>query len=257
MSACAKAIRNVTLELGGKSAIMVFDDVDVELAVEWVMFGIFWTNGQICSATSRLLVHESIAERFTSRLVEEAKKIYIGAPCENLGRKGMLGPIVSAPQYQRVRAHIQGALDQGAELLCGGVERPAHLSKGYFVAPTILRVNSSMNIWRDEVFGPVLCVTTFSNEAEALRMAHDSDYGLAAAVMTNDAARQKRLGKALRVGVVWIQCSQPAFVEAPWGGLKKSGIGRELGPNGIDNYLEVKQVTHWLPNEKWGWYFQE
>eukprot|EP00244_Chara_vulgaris_P001460 TRINITY_DN1232_c0_g1_i3.p1 TRINITY_DN1232_c0_g1~~TRINITY_DN1232_c0_g1_i3.p1 ORF type:complete len:506 (+),score=91.76 TRINITY_DN1232_c0_g1_i3:131-1648(+) len=251
MRAVAKELRPVTLELGGKSAMIVFDDVDIDKTVEWAMFGAFWTNGQICSATSRLLLHESIAERFLSRLVEWTKTIKITDP---LSQGCRLGPVVNATQYKKVMVYIDKAKEEGALLLCGG-KRPAHLPQGYYVEPTVFAgVEPHMQIWREEVFGPVLSVKTFRTEDEAIRLANDSVYGLAAAVMSDDRDRCRRVSEALQVGIVWLNCSQPCFTEAPWGGRKRSGFGRELGEWGLENYLSVKQVTEYTSKESWGWY---
>lgn len=255
MSSSSKFIRNTTLELGGKSPIIVFDDVELDKAVEWVMFGCFWTNGQICSATSRLLVQESIADRFLARLAEAAKAIPVVdvTAKENLEKTGLLGPVVSKAQHERVLGYINGAVKEGARVIAGG-RRPEQHSKGYFIEPTILSVTPSMTVWKEEVFGPVLSVTTFKDEKQAMELAHDTEYGLGGAVLSSNKDVCQRVSKALRAGIVWVNCSQPCFVEAPWGGMKRSGIGRELGPWGLDNYLEVKQITTYTSDQPWSWY---
>jgi betaine-aldehyde dehydrogenase len=157
-------------------------------------------------------------------------------------------------QYERVLKFVSNARNEGATVLCGGV-RPEHLKKGYFVEPAIVsNVTTSMEIWREEVFGPALCVKTFSTEDEAIQLANDSQYGLAGAVLSNDLERCDRVSKAFQAGIVWVNCSQPCFCQAPWGGTKRSGFGRELGEWGLENYLSVKQVTQYISDEPWGWY---
>ncbi|KAK8671296.1 hypothetical protein V6N13_037894 [Hibiscus sabdariffa] len=251
MTAAAQVVKPVSLELGGKSPIIVFEDVDLDKAAEWTAFGCFWTNGQICSATSRLIVHENIAKEFLDRLVKWVKNIKISDPLEEGCR---LGPVVSAGQYEKILKFISTAKREGATILTGGV-RPKHLKKGYFVEPTIITdVTTSMQIWREEVFGPVLCVKTFRTEEEALELANDTPYGLGSAVISNDLERCDRISKAIQAGIVWINCSQPCFCQAPWGGNKRSGFGRDLGEWGLDNYLSVKQVTRYVSDEPWGWY---
>ncbi|KWF98412.1 aldehyde dehydrogenase [Burkholderia cepacia] len=253
MAAAAKDIKRVSLELGGKSPLIVFDDCDIEKAVEWVMFGIFWNQGQVCSATSRVLVHEHIYPQFLDRLVAEAKKITIG---DGLNKGVLLGPLVSALQHERVGAAVEKAVADGATVVTGG-GRPVGLEAGYFFEPTVLtNVPMSSSAWTDEIFGPVVCVRAFSSENEAVTIANNTRFGLAAAVMTKDMDRAERVAAALRAGVVWINCSQPTFTEAPWGGYKQSGIGRELGHWGFDNYLETKQVTSYVSEEPWGWYIK-
>ncbi|KAK9119593.1 hypothetical protein Scep_017686 [Stephania cephalantha] len=251
MTAAAQLVKPVSLELGGKSPIVVFEDADLDKAAEWVTFGCFWTNGQICSATSRLLVHENIADEFQQKLINWAKNIKISDPLEEGCR---LGPIVSAGQYEKVTEMISTAKSEGATILFGGA-RPQHLKKGFFVEPTIITdINTSMEIWREEVFGPVLCVKKFSTEDEAIELSNDTRYGLAAAVISKDLDRCDRMVKAFNAGIVWVNCSQPCFCEAPWGGNKHSGFGRELGEWGLDNYMSVKQVTQYISNDPWGWY---
>ena len=249
MQAGAQAIKTVSLELGGKSPFLVFEDADLEAAVEWIMFGIFWNQGQVCSATSRLFVQESLAPRLLERLAAEAQRIPIG---NGLDEGVKLGPLVSAPQRQRVESFVQQAVSDGGRLVTGG-GRPR--DKGYFYQPTILAdLPESSTAWREEIFGPVLCVATFKSEDEAVERANDSPYGLAAAVMSADTARCERVARALEAGIVWINCSQPTFTEAPWGGMKESGVGRELGTWGLENYLETKQVTAYNSKDPWGWY---
>lgn len=246
MTAAAQLVKPVSLELGGKSPLIVFEDVDLDKAAEWAIFGCFWTNGQICSATSRLIVHESIATEFLNRMVKWIKNIKISDPLEEGCR---LGPVVSEGQYEKILKFVSNAKSEGATILTGG-SRPEHLKKGFFVEPTIITdVTTSMQIWKEEVFGPVLCVKTFSTEEEAIDLANDTIYGLGAAVISNDLERCERVTKAFKAGIVWVNCSQPCFTQAPWGGIKRSGFGRELGEWGLDNYLSVKQVTQYISDE--------
>ncbi len=240
MAAAAQSIKNVSLELGGKSPFIVFADADVEAAVEWTMFGIFWNQGQVCSATSRLLVEESLAPRLIERLVGEARKIRIG---DGFAPGTLLGPLVSSGQHRKVTGFVDRARAAGLALATGG-GRPAGFDRGYFFEPTIFTdVPVDAEIWREEVFGPVLVTRTFRTEEEAVRLANDSRFGLAAAVMSSDVERARRVARRLRAGIVWVNCSQPTFSQAPWGGMKESGIGRELGVWGLENYLEVQQIT--------------
>lgn len=253
MAAAARDIKRVSLELGGKSPFIVFDDARIDDAVEWILFGVFWNQGQVCSATSRVLIHEAIYDKLLDRLIAETRKIKIGAGTE---QGVLLGPLVSQKQLDRVLGYIESARADGATIRCGG-KRPAGLDAGYFLEPTILtEVPLDSAAWREEIFGPVLCVRPFKDEAEALRLANDSVFGLAGAVMSADAARAERVAAKLRAGVVWINCSQPTFTEAPWGGFKRSGIGRELGKWGLDAYLEVKQITRYASADPWGWYIK-
>ncbi|HKS11990.1 MAG TPA: aldehyde dehydrogenase family protein [Pseudomonas sp.] len=253
MAEAAKDIKRVSLELGGKSPLIVFDDADLEAAVEWIMFGIFWNQGQVCSATSRVLVQDTLYPRLLERLATEARKITIG---NGLDEGVLLGPLVSKAQYDQVCAAVEQAKTAGARVVAGG-ERPAGKVRGFYYQPTVL-VDMALDsqVWNEEIFGPVVCVRPFATEAEAVTVANDSRYGLAAAVMTRDEARSARVSNALRAGIVWINCSQPTFTEAPWGGYKQSGIGRELGKWGLDNYLETKQVTSYVSDEPWGWYIK-
>jgi betaine-aldehyde dehydrogenase len=253
MAAAARDIKRVSLELGGKSPFVVFEDADIDEAVEWVMFGIFWNQGQVCSATSRVLVHEAIYDRLLARLIEETNKIKIG---NGLEEGVLLGPLVSKRQYEQVIAAIEGARKAGATVACGGT-RPDGFDKGYYLRPAVLTdVPLDSDAWVEEIFGPVVCVRPFKTEEEAIELANDSRFGLAAAVMSKDDVRVERVAAAFRAGIVWINCSQPTFTEAPWGGYKESGIGRELGRWGLENYLETKQITRYVTDKPWGWYIK-
>jgi betaine-aldehyde dehydrogenase len=186
-------------------------------------------------------------------LSEEAKKITIG---DGMAPGTLLGPLVSKAQYDKVLNYIDVAKSE-ATLVTGGA-RPAHLNDGYFLEPTIFAdVAPSARIWKEEIFGPVLAVSTFDTEDEAIKLANDSEFGLAAAVMSADHERAERVADAFEAGVVWINCSQPNFLEPPWGGVKKSGIGRELGTWGLNNFLEPKQITQYLSRDPWGWYLKD
>lgn len=251
-TAAAKEIKSLSLELGGKSPIVVFDDAELDQVVEWVMFGIFWNQGQVCSATSRLIAQSGIAGRLVERLAEEARKIKIG---DGLTEGVQLGPLVSRTQYDKVMGYIETGKREAA-LVCGG-SRPAGFNAGYFVEPTIFAgVSPEARIWKEEIFGPVLSVAAFRTEDEAMALANDTEFGLAAAVMTQDIERAERVADRFEAGVVWINCSQPNFLEPPWGGMKKSGVGRELGTWGLMNFLEPKQITAYRSADPWGWYLK-
>ncbi|PMR67149.1 aldehyde dehydrogenase family protein [Halomonas heilongjiangensis] len=253
MKVAAQDIKNVSLELGGKSPLIIFDDCDLEDAVEWLMFGIFWNKGEVCSATSRVLVQENLYPKLMERLVEEARKLKIGNGMQD---GVLLGPLVNAAQYEKVTGAIEAGKRDGATLVYGG-ERPAGLEKGYYLEPAIfVDVPEDCDLWKEEVFGPVVAIRRFATEEEAVRVANDSEYGLAGAVMSKDLERCERVARDLQAGIIWINCSQPTFVEAPWGGYKKSGIGRELGEWGYENYFETKQITSYVSDKPWGWFIK-
>lgn len=252
MRAAAGNVKKIGLELGGKSPNIIFADADIDGAVEWAMIGIFLNQGEICSAGSRIIIEDSIKDKFVSRLAERANAITIGNPLENPD----MGALVSESHMNRVLGYIKSGIDEGATLVCGG-ERytEGDAAKGYFVRPTVFDdCTDDMSIVREEIFGPVVTVQTFKTEEEAIQMANNTVYGLAGAVFTADGARALRVIKELRAGITWINCYNPCFNEAPWGGYKRSGIGRELGVHGLEEYQEIKQININMHPGIVGWY---
>ena len=241
MRSSATHCRPVTLELGGKSAIVVFDDCDLDQAVEWVVAGICWNAGQMCSATSRLLVQDNIADALTERLKVALEKLRVGNP---LTGEVDMGPLTSQAQWNKVNEYFAIARAEGLHCAAGVDVLP---DLGWFVCPTLYTdVPLNSRLWREEIFGPVLCSHRFSSEEQALSLANDSRFGLVATVVSADLERAERVANALEVGHVWINSIQAVFVETSWGGTKGSGIGRELGPWGLSAYQSVKHVTRCL-----------
>ena len=250
MRSAADSLKRVSLELGGKSPNIFFADADFEAAIDGALFGVFINQGEVCSAGSRVLVERSIYSKFVEAMAEKAKTITLGAP---LDRATKMGPLVSREQYDRVRSYQE--LGKSEAKLATGGNRPAKFDSGYYVEPTIFYdVDNSARIAREEIFGPVATVIPFNDEKDALRIANDTPFGLAAAVWSRDIYKALRVVKAVRAGIVWVNHMQPTYVEAPWGGYKQSGFGRELGLHGVDEYLETKQVHINLNEQPIGWY---
>jgi betaine-aldehyde dehydrogenase len=250
VKSAADTLKRVTLELGGKSPNIFFPDADWEAAVDGALFGVFINQGEVCSAGSRILVEKKIYPKFVEAMTEKAKRIKLGAPLE---RDTKMGPLVSKEQYDRVSSYLEVGKKEAKVAIGGG--RPKQFGKGYYVEPTIFYdVENSARIAREEIFGPVASVIPFDGESEAIRIANDTPYGLAAAVWTRDIYKAFRVVKSLRAGIIWVNHMQPTYVEAPWGGYKQSGFGRELGPWGMEEYLETKQVFVNLDETPIGWY---
>lgn len=242
----AKTIKHVSLELGGKSPNIVFEDADLEAAVMGAISGIFAATGQTCIAGSRLLLQRSIHDRFVERLVEVAKSARIGDP---MSPDTHVGPVTTAPQYKKVLDYIDIAKAEGANCVLGGGPYSGPGAKGsQFVEPTIFtNVNNEMRIAQEEVFGPVLAVIPFDTEEEAIAIGNGVDFGLAAGVWTQNIGRALRMSEKLRVGTVWINTYRAVSFASPFGGFKRSGIGRESGLDAIKDYMQVKSV--WIAQE--------
>jgi betaine-aldehyde dehydrogenase len=252
MRAASDSLKKVTLELGGKSPNILFADADFEASVDGALFGLFINQGEVCSAGSRILVERSIYRDVIDAMVEKARRITLGDPMD---RATKMGPLVSREQFERVRMYQEIGKTEAKLALGGGRAGGAHLERGNFVDPTIFYdVDNSSRIAREEIFGPVAAVIPFDDERDAIRIANDTYYGLAAAVWSRDIFRALRTVKQLRAGVIWVNHMQPTFVEAPWGGYKQSGVGRELGTWGVEEYLQVKQVHINLGEKPIGWY---
>ncbi len=252
MQAATSNLKKISLELGGKSPNVVFADADFDTAVDYALFGIFANAGQVCSAGSRLIVESSLHDRLIERVVERARKIRVG---DGFDPETEMGPIISPVHRERVEGYIESGLTDGAKLLCGGERLGGELADGNFIAPTVFdRTSPKMRIVQEEIFGPVLVVQTFDGEAEAIALANDTIYGLAGAVFTQDIAKAHRVIRKMRAGITWINTYHPTYNEAPWGGYKQSGIGRELGTYGYDAYTEVKQINVNLDVEPSGWF---
>ena len=246
-------LKKVTLELGGKSPMVVFDDVDVDTAVDYALFAIYCNAGQVCSAGSRMIVQDSIYATFVEKMVTRAKKIKVGP---GFDESTEMGPLVSEPQLKRVLEYIEIGKREGAKLEVGGERLIGDvLSKGFYVGPTIFsNVRPDMRIVQEEIFGPVVVVQKFSSEEEAVQLANDTDFGLAGAVFSNDVTRAHRVVKQLRAGITWVNGYHNTYNECPWGGYKQSGWGRELGTFGLEEYTEVKQININLDPQPVNWF---
>ncbi|MDR0812989.1 MAG: aldehyde dehydrogenase family protein [Oscillospiraceae bacterium] len=253
MKTAAETIKGVGLELGGKSPCVIFDDVDTDIGVDWALFAIFCNQGEVCSAGSRLILQDTIYDEFLEKLAARAEKIKV-ARGDEPGSE--MGPLVSEEHMNSVLAHIETAKSQGARLITGGYRlTDGELAKGWFVAPTIFAdCTPDMAIVQKEVFGPVLAVQKFHTEDEAIELANGTDFGLAAGVFSNDIARAMRVVRAFRAGITWVNSYHPTFTQAPWGGYKQSGIGRELGTYGLEEYTEVKQININLAPGRVDWF---
>lgn len=253
MQAASGNVKKIALELGGKNPNIVFADADFETAVDQALNAVFFHAGQVCSAGSRLLVEESIHDAFVEKLVERAARIKLGNGFDETTESG---PLISAEHREKVERYIHIGLDEGATLAVGG-KRPeqADLKNGFFLEPTIFtNCKNDMRIVQEEVFGPVLTVETFTTADEAISKANDTIYGLAGAVFSTDIDKAEMVAGKLRMGTVWINDFHPYFAQAPWGGYKQSGFGRELGRIGLEEYTEVKHIFRNKNPQPVGWF---
>ncbi|MET7388495.1 aldehyde dehydrogenase family protein [Streptomyces sp. NPDC005529] len=253
MAAAAGTVKKVALELGGKNPNIVFTDADFETAVDMALTAVFLHSGQVCSAGARLLVEDGLHDRFVDEVVRRASRIRLGGPFDE---RAQTGPLISAAHREKVEAYVARGLAEGAVLRCGG-ERPTGpgFDEGFYYPPTVLdECSGDMSVVREESFGPVLTVERFSGEAEAVRLANDTVYGLAGAVFSTDGAKAQRVAARLRVGTVWINDFHPYVPQAEWGGFKQSGSGRELGPSGLAEYRETKHIWRNTDPSPQGWF---
>ena len=241
MSVAAATVKKVALELGGKNPNVVFADADFDTAVDNALTAVFLHSGQVCSAGARLIVEESLHDAFVDEVVRRAQTIRLGGPFDPAAETG---PLISAAHREKVQTYVTNAIAEGAVLRCGGAapDDPA-LADGYYFLPTVLDgCRQDFTCVHNESFGPVLTVETFTDEDDAVRIANDTIYGLAGAVWTSDASKAQRVAGRLRHGTVWINDYHPYLPQAEWGGFKQSGVGRELGPSGLHEYLEAKHI---------------
>ena len=242
MKMAAGTMKNITLETGGKSPLVVFGDADLEQAAKRAHIGIMYNQGQVCTATSRILVHESVYDKFVTLFKEAvASTSKVGNPFSD---DTFQGPQVTKAQYERVLSYIEAGKSEGAKLESGGVPyKNVGDGKGFFIEPTIFtNVKDHMRIYREEVFGPFVAIASFTDEAEAVARANDTTYGLGAAVFTKDIERAHRVASEIEAGMVWINSSNDSDFRVPFGGVKQSGIGRELGEAGLEAYSQIKAV---------------
>ena len=234
-------LKNITLETGGKSPLVVFNDADLEQAAKWAHIGIMYNQGQVCTATSRILVHESVYDDFVTLFRKNVKNTSkVGDP---FAKDTFQGPQVSKAQYDRVLAYAESGKSEGATLLTGGEPYKVGDGKGFFIAPTIFTdVKDSMKIYREEVFGPFVVISSFASEEEAIRRANDTTYGLGSSIFTRDLTRAHRVARQIEAGMVWVNSSNDSTFQIPFGGVKQSGVGRELGEAGLAAYTNVKAV---------------
>jgi len=253
MRAASGNVKKIALELGGKNPHIIFADADFDAAVDAVLNGVFFHAGQICSAGARVMVEKSISDKFTAALKDRMGKIKVG---NGFDEDTEMGPVISEEHLAKVEGYVAMAIEEGAELVLGG-KRPddPKLKDGFFFLPTLFTdCTNDMRIVQEEVFGPVITIETFESEEEVIARANDTIYGLSAGFWTSDAGRIGRVSRALRFGTVWVNDFNVYFTQAPWGGFKQSGFGRELGKIGLEEYTEAKHIFQNFKPEPLGWF---
>ena len=240
MKMASANLKNITLETGGKSPLIVFEDADLDLAAEWAHIGIMSNQGQICTATSRVLVHQKVYDAFLSQFLERVKTVScVGDPFDT---KTFQGPQVTKSQYERIMSYVKVGVEEGARLERGG-KSPNHSQSGFFVEPTVFtKVTESMRIFQEEVFGPFVVVVPFKDDEEGIRMANNTSFGLGSAIFTQNIAKAHNIARKIDAGMVWINSSNDSDWRVPFGGVKESGIGRELGQAGMEAYSSAKAI---------------
>lgn len=240
MEACAGSLKRVALECGGKSPMIVHSDADIDAAVDGALFGIFFNTGQVCNASSRLLLHEAIADEFIGRFVEGARKLRVGAPAS---QGTQIGPLISAEQLERALSYVELGKTEGAKLILGGERLGAELGQGYFMQPTVFdRVDESMQLAQEEIFGPVLAVGRYTELGDAIERANATSFGLAGGIWSRDLEVVDAVTRQLEVGMVWVNEWLAMFPETPHGGYGMSGVGREMGPEALHEFQENKTI---------------
>ncbi|WP_210363934.1 aldehyde dehydrogenase family protein [Bacillus sp. REN3] len=247
MARASQTLKRVTLELGGKSPSLVFEDADIDAAVDGSLFGIFYNTGQSCEARSRIYVHENIYDEFLEKFVAKTKQLKLGDPFD---KETHVGAVISQDQLDVIDGYVQSAREDGAQVLTGGkTAKPEGFENGCWYEPTIIaETNHSMKAVREEIFGPVVVVMKFSDEKEAVKLANDSEYGLGSAIWTKDYGRATRVSKQIQAGIVMVNCPFSAFPGTPFGGYKQSGFGRELSIETLDLYTETKSIVSYYGN---------
>lgn len=253
MKTASQTVKKVALELGGKNPNIIFADANLPAAIDNALTAVFLHSGQVCSAGARLLVEKSVHKEVVGEIARRAEKIVLGGPFEANAETGAL---ISAAHLEKIENYVANAISEGAKLIAGG-SRPveAHLQDGFFYRPTVLDAcHSKMQCVQDESFGPILTIEVFETENEAITIANDTIYGLAGAVWSEDSEKANRVAQALRHGTIWINDYHPYVPQAEWGGFKQSGVGRELGPTGLAEYLEPKHIWQNLAPAPSGWF---